>query len=115
MTNKDYFNMVLEANLSEEVNAWAEKNIKALEDKAEKAKTRERKPSKETVKRQGIIATAIDEMERGTPLTIEQLLATVPSFAELTKGQVSSIMSEYVKDGKATRTLEKKKVAYIIL
>lgn len=111
MTNKDFFNVVLNANLGADVNAWAEKQINALNAKAEKAKSTPRKPSKATLERKAIADSAFLAISAGT-YSIEELQAT-GAFGDYSKGQVASIMADYVNDGKVQRTLDHKKVKYI--
>lgn len=114
LTKRDYFNQLLALAETEEQRNFINHELQLLANKAEKSKSAERKPSKETLARQATMAQAIDELPT-VASTIEDLLASVPSFKSLTKGQVSSIMGDYVKAGKVRRTLIKKKVHYEVV
>ena len=110
MTTREYFQTVLNAHLSAEMDAASAELIQKLDERNEKRKSADSKAKRESTERRQAVYAALD---------------TTPTFAEtiatnigLSVGQVRAALTALVKDGKADKIAVKadksKKMAYTL-
>ena len=106
MTYVDALNTVLtSATLSDEVS----EKLTALRDQLVKRNSSDHKPTKTQQANEGVKATLLTAMANGEAHTITEWQEAIPELAELSNQKVSALMAQLVKDGKVTKTVEKRK------
>ena len=107
-TNKDFFNEVKAIAIEREdaeLQAWAEKQIKGLEDKAAN-----RKPTKTQKENEGVKDAIVEALaEIGKPATVTEILATDKFEATVTNQKVTALLRQMIADNVVVKTADKKK------
>lgn len=105
-TNKDFFNEVIAlAKDNEELVAWAQKQIKILEDR-----NANRKPTKTQKENEDVKDKIVETLTViGKPATVTEILTNGNFPAETSNQKVSALLRQLVADGKVVKTVDKKK------
>ena len=105
-TNKEFFAEVIAlAQGNEELVAWAEKQIKALEDKAAN-----RKPTKTQKENEGVKDEIVNVLAAfGKPATVTEVLAKGNFPADTSNQKITALLRQLIADGKVVKTVDKKK------
>lgn len=112
MTKKDYFNQILNNyDLAESERAFIEHEIELLEKKA----TGNRKPTKTQEANVGIKTDILEGMVEDERYTVTELIKGNPKIADYSNQKISALLSQLVKDGKVTRTVEKGKTYFALV
>lgn len=100
MTRKDYFNAIMDGTLDHDLLvAFCEKEIAAIDHKADKARERAAlKATEPDVLMDAVLGVLTDE-----PMTVNDILGVV-SIDGATAGKIANRASRLVKDGKAVKT-----------
>ena len=106
MTYVDALNTVLtSATLSDEVS----EKLTALRDQLVKRNSADHKPTKTQKENDGVKMTLLAAMANGEAHTITEWQDAIPELSELSNQKVSALMTQLVKDGKVTKTTDKRK------
>ena len=110
MTNREFYQSVIEANISEDTTIKATELLSALDARNEKRKSSESKEKKEVAARRESVLAALTN----TPTFAD----TIAENTGLTVGQVRSALAALVRDGiadKLTAKVDKAtKMAYVL-
>lgn len=113
MTMREYFQTVINANISDEMNTASALFIAKLDDRNEKRKSADSKAKKETAARRQTVLDFLTT-HKGNAFTRDEIAAAVGMDAP----KVTGAMTPLVKDGIVTKVTVKvdktKKVAYIV-
>ena len=113
MTIREFYNAIVNANVSDEITEKATELIAQLDARNEKAKARPRKADPAVAERKSVLAHFVDENEG------EFTADEIAEATGLTPAQIASGMRPYVAEGtvtKGTRKIDSKhsKVTYKI-
>lgn len=106
MTYVAALNYVLE-NVTDLPEAVADK-LTALRDQTEKRNSAERKPTKAQLANEGLKAK-VAEVLTADPATVTELMARDADLGALSNQKVSALVNALVDEGKAVKTVEKRK------
>ena len=113
MTMREYFQTVINANISDEMNTASHLFIAKLDDRNEKRKSADSKAKKETAARRQAVLDFLTA-HKGNAFTRDEIAAAIDMDAP----KVTGAMTPLVKDGIVTKVTVKvdktKKVAYIV-
>ena len=113
MTAREYFQTVLNANLSDDMNKASELFIAKLDDRNAKRKSADSKQKKETAARRDAVLTFLTE-NRGKEFTRDDIAAAV----EMEPTKVTGALTPLVKAGEVVKSTIKvdkaKKMAYCV-
>ena len=104
LTYVDALNIALNADLPEEV----KEKLTALRDQTIKRNTADRKPTKAQMANEALKAKVL-EVLTAEPATVTDLMARDAELGALSNQKVSALVNALVEDGKAVKTIEKRK------
>lgn len=109
MTNKTTYAAALNYILTNcELPAEIAERVEALKAQIEKRNSAERKPTKAQVANEGLKGEVLNALS-AEPATVTEIMAKSEVLAALSNQKVSALMNALVEEGKATKTVEKRK------
>lgn len=104
LTYVDALNIAIEAVTDEAVKT----KLTALRDQTAKRNSAERKPTKAQVANEALKATVLTVLT-AEPATVTEIMAKHPDLTALSNQKVSALVNALVDDGKAVKTVDKRK------
>lgn len=100
MTEREFYEAVIAANLSDEMNGKARERLAALDARNEKRKNTESKEKREAAARRGLVLGFLQENTEDAPFTRD----VIANATGLKPSEVTSACTALVKSGEAVRT-----------
>ena len=104
MTYVEALNVALSADLPEEVKA----KLTALRDQTAKRNSAERKPTKAQVANEALKAEVLKVLT-ADPATVTEIMGKSDALSGLSNQKVSALVNALVDEGKAVKTVDKRK------